>query len=75
MSARSISPELIRGFIAARGVKQSTLARNALCSPSLVSMLARGTRRKCDEGIAQRIEEALGLAAGTLFEPAGKGVA
>jgi plasmid maintenance system antidote protein VapI len=48
---------------------QSRLARQAQCSRQFVHMLLTGQRRSCNDDIAARIEDCLGVLPGTLFAP------
>jgi len=48
---------------------QSRLARQAQCSRQFVHMLLTGQRRSCNDDIAARIEDCLGVLPGTLFVP------
>jgi hypothetical protein len=70
------SKEILRAFIANRGISHSTLGRWAKCSPGFISQLASPTQPKnsCTPELAERIAEALNVPLEALFVPNGPSV-
>lgn len=62
-------PQQLAGFMQVQDRSQSQLARQANCSRQFVHMLLTGQRRSCNDDIAARIEDCLGVLPGTLFAP------
>ena len=62
-------PQRLQGYMQVQDCSQSRLARQAQCSRQFVHMLLTGQRRSCNDDIAARIEDCLGVLPGTLFAP------
>jgi hypothetical protein len=62
-------PQRLQGYMRVQDCSQSRLARQAQCSRQFVHMLLTGQRRSCNDDIAARIEDCLGVLPGTLFAP------
>lgn len=62
-------PNLLAAYMADRDFTQARLGRYAERSRQFVHMLLTGQRNTCQEEVARRIEEALAVLPGTLFEP------
>jgi plasmid maintenance system antidote protein VapI len=62
-------PQRLQGYMQVQDCSQSRLARQAQCSRQFVHMLLTGQRRSCNDDIAARIEDCLGVLPGTLFVP------
>jgi plasmid maintenance system antidote protein VapI len=62
-------PQRLQGYMQVQDCSQSRLARRAQCSRQFVHMLLTGQRRSCNDDIAARIEDCLGVLPGTLFAP------
>jgi hypothetical protein len=60
--------ELLAAYMAQKDFSQARLGRYAECKRQFIWALLHGDRNTCTEGVAKRIEEALGLLKGTLFE-------
>lgn len=60
--------KLLADYMAANDFTQARLARYASCSRQFVHMLISGERTTCTAHVAQRIEEAVRVLPGTLFE-------
>lgn len=65
--------DLLRQYMERRNITQARLARHAECSRQFIHMLLKplseGGKNACTPKVAERIEEALDLIPGTLFEP------
>ena len=61
--------ELLRRYMEDRDMSQARLGRYADCSRQFIHMLVAGDKGTCTPMVAKRIEEALGVLEGTLFEP------
>jgi transcriptional regulator with XRE-family HTH domain len=62
-----ISADVLRAYIAARGLTHEALARRAACSRGFVSQLAVGKRKSCTAELAGRLAEALEVPVSALF--------
>lgn len=62
-------PELLAEYMAASDFTQARLGRYAGCSRQFVHLLLAGERTTCTPEIAKRIEEAVRVLPGTLFDP------
>lgn len=60
--------ELLAAYMEQKDFSQARLGRYAECKRQFIWALLHGDRNTCTEPIANRIEEALGLITGTLFE-------
>lgn len=60
--------ELLAAYMAQKDFSQARLGRYAECKRQFIWALLHGDRNTCTEDVAKRIEEALGLLKGTLFE-------
>lgn len=61
--------KLLVRYMEARDMSQARLGRYAECSRQFIHMLASGEKNTCTPAVARRIEEALDVLEGTLFEP------
>ena len=61
--------DLLIRYMEAKDMTQARLGRYADCSRQFIHMLVNGQKNTCTPAVAARIEEALGLLKGTLFEP------
>jgi plasmid maintenance system antidote protein VapI len=62
------NPDLLSQYMAKSDFSQARLGRYADCSRQFIYKLVHGEATTCTEPVARRIEEALGLLPGTLFE-------
>lgn len=62
-------PDLLVRYMEKQDMSQARLGRYADCSRQFIHMLTTGQKRTCTPAVAKRIEEALGVLDGTLFEP------
>ena len=63
--------QLLVRYMEDRDMSQARLGRYAEVSRQFIHYLATGQKTTCTPAVAERIEEALGLLKGTLFEPKG----
>lgn len=63
--------ELLVGYMDAGDFTQARLARFAGCSRQFIHMLVTGERSTCTPEVAKRIEEAMRVLPGTLFDAHG----
>lgn len=63
--------QLLVRYMEDRDMTQARLGRYAEVSRQFIHSLATGQKTTCTPAVAERIEEALGLLKGTLFEPKG----
>lgn len=63
------SSELLAGYMEAGDFSQARLARFAGCSRQFIHMLVTDERSTCTPEVAKRIEEAMRVLPGTLFDP------
>lgn len=63
------SPELLAKYMEANDFTQARLARFAGCSRQFIHLLLKGERGTCTIEVAKRIEEAVRVIPGTLFDP------
>lgn len=63
------SAKLLADYMAANDFTQARLARYAGCSRQFIHLLLKGERSTCTVEIGRRIEEAVRVLPGTLFEP------
>lgn len=61
-------PQMLARYMEANDFSQARLARYAGCSRQFVHLLLKGERRTCTQPIGKRIEEAMKLLPGTLFD-------
>lgn len=61
------SPELLRAFMADKGISGYRLARYVGCHPSFIDHLLAGRRRSCLPKTAERIAEEVGAPLEVLF--------
>lgn len=61
--------DLLRRYMEERDMSQARLGRYAECSRQFIYMLVSGQKTSCTPEVAKRIEEALGVLSGTLFDP------
>lgn len=61
-------PKLLADYMKAGDFSQARLGRYAQCSRQFIHLLITGQRRTCTQAVARRIEEALRVLPGTLFE-------
>lgn len=62
------SPKLLADYMAAGDFSQARLARYAGCSRQFIHLLVTGQRTTCTVEVARRVEEAMRVLPGTLFE-------
>lgn len=62
------SADLLAGYMDAGDFTQARLARFAGCSRQFIHMLLTGERSTCTPEVAKRIEEAMRVLPGTLFD-------
>ncbi|MEO5663509.1 MAG: helix-turn-helix transcriptional regulator [Nocardioides sp.] len=62
-------PELLADYMKANDFTQARLARYAGCSRQFIHLLLKGERSTCTVEVGRRIEEAVRVLPGTLFEP------
>ncbi len=60
--------EVLRSFMKSRNFSTSRLARYAGCHRSFIGHLMTGARTTCSPQLAFRIEEALGIPEGIIFD-------
>lgn len=70
---RLVSSDLLRAFLAERGMSHRRLARYAGCSHSFISHLTAGRSSTCTPDLAERIAEALEVPTTVLFAPQSPG--
>lgn len=63
------NPQLLADYMKANDFTQARLARYAGCSRQFIHMLISGERTTCTVEIGRRIEEAVRVLPGTLFDP------
>lgn len=63
------NPQLLADYMKANDFTQARMARYAGCSRQFIHMLISGERRTCTVEIGRRIEEAVRVLPGTLFDP------
>lgn len=63
------NPQLLADYMEANDFTQARLARYAGCSRQFIHLLLKGDRRTCTVEVARRIEEAVRVLPGTLFDP------
>lgn len=61
--------KLLKRYMDDRDMTQARLGRHADCSRQFIHMLVSGEKKTCTPMVAERIEEALGVLKGTLFDP------
>lgn len=61
--------KLLKRYMDDRDMTQARLGRHADCSRQFIHMLVSGEKKTCTPMVAKRIEEALGVLEGTLFDP------
>jgi plasmid maintenance system antidote protein VapI len=61
--------ELLGQYLEHKDMTQARLARYVECSRQFISQLVNGHKNTCTPDVAKRIEEALDLIPGTLFDP------
>lgn len=59
---------LLAAYMEQKDFSQARLGRYAECERQFIWALLHGDRNTCTDKVAERIEEALGLINGTLFE-------
>jgi len=62
------NPKLLADYMAANDFTQARLARFAGCSRQFIHLLLKGERTTCTVEIGRRIEEAVRVLPGTLFD-------
>lgn len=62
------NPKLLADYMAAGDFSQARLARYVGCSRQFIHLLLTGQRSTCTVEVARRIEEAMRVLPGTLFE-------
>lgn len=62
------NPRLLADYMAANDFTQARLARYAGCSRQFIHLLLKGERTTCTQGVGERIEEAVRVLPGTLFD-------
>ncbi len=62
------NPQLLADYMKANDFTQARLARYAGCSRQFIHLLLKGERTTCTREIGQRIEEAVRVLPGTLFD-------
>lgn len=61
--------KMLAQYMEKHDMSQARLGRFAECSRQFIHMLVTGEKNTCTPAVANRIEEALGLIPGTLFDP------
>lgn len=62
------NPKLLADYMAANDFTQARLARYAGCSRQFIHLLLKGERQTCTQAVGSRIEEAMRVLPGTLFD-------
>lgn len=67
ITARVQDPVQLKEAMAQAGFSQRALAKAVGCSTAAINHLVTGRMTTCSPGLADRIEEVVGVEAGTLF--------